>query len=263
IDWAVAEGVGFSQIFSLGDMTDVDVGDCLDLLALDDQTDAILIYVESITNPRKFLSAARAASRIKPVIAVKPGRHMEAARAAATHTGALAGADRVVDAVLHRAGIIRVDDLEDLFDAAEVTGRYRSTPRARTAIITNGGGAGVLAVDELLDRGASLATLASTTLERLDDVLPPTWSRSNPVDIIGDAPPERYRAAIEAVATDAGVDAILVMNCPTGIADPMASARALTDLTKHGVVAGKPVLTCWLGKQAAEPARSLLQAGGL
>lgn len=263
IDWAVAEGVGFSQIFSLGDMADVDIGDCLDLLAQDDQTEAILIYAEAITNPRKFMSAARAASRVKPVIAVKPGRHVEAAKAAATHTGALAGADRIVDAVLSRGGIIRVDDLEDLFDAAEVTGRYRPAARARTAIVTNGGGAGVLAVDELLDRGAALATVAPATLERLDAVLPSTWSRSNPIDIIGDAPPERYRAAVEAVATDPGVDAILVMNCPTGIADPLASARALTEVTRCGVLAGKPVLTCWLGKQAAEPARSLLQAGGL
>jgi acetyltransferase len=263
IDWAVAEGVGFSQIFSLGDMADVDIGDCLDLLAQDDQTDAILLYVEAITNPRKFMSAARAASRIKPVIAVKPGRHIEAANAAATHTGALAGANRIVDAVLHRAGIIRVNDLEDLFDAAEVTGRYRPTPRARTAIVTNGGGAGVLAIDELLDRGASLAQLAPATLEALNAVLPSTWSHSNPVDIIGDAPPERYRAAVEAVGTDDGVDVILVMNCPTGIADPIASARAIADLTKRGMLAGKPILTCWLGKQAAEPARSLLQASGL
>ncbi len=263
IDWAVAEDVGFSQIFSLGDMSDVDIGDCLDLLAQDDNTNAILLYVEAISNPRKFVSAARAASRIKPVIAVKPGRHAEAAQAAATHTGALAGADRVVDAVLHRAGIIRVADLDDLFDAAEITGRYRPLPRARTAIITNGGGAGVLAVDELLDRGASLATLAPATLDQLDAALPSTWSHANPVDIIGDAPPERYRAAIELVAADDGVDAILVMNCPTGIAEPLANARAVASVTRGGLVAGKPVLACWLGKQAAEPARALLQAAGV
>jgi len=263
IDWAVAEGVGFSQIFSLGDMADVDIGDCLDLLALDDQTDAILVYVESITHPRKFMSAARSASRLKPVIAVKPGRHPEAAHAAATHTGALAGADRVVDAVLHRAGIIRVDDLEDLFDAAEVTGRYRPLARARTAIVTNGGGAGVLAVDELIDRGASLASLAPETIMRLDVVLPSTWSRSNPIDIIGDAPAERYRTAVEAVAADEGVDAILVMNCPTGIADPLDSAHAIADLARRGLVAGKPVLGCWLGKRAAEPARAVLRSAGV
>jgi acetyltransferase len=263
IDWAVAEGVGFSQIFSLGDMADVDIGDCLDLLAMDDQTDAILMYVEAVTNPRKFMSSARAASRIKPVIAVKPGRHAEAARAAATHTGALAGADRIVEAVLHRAGIIRVDDLEDLFDAAEVTGRYRPITRGRTAIVTNGGGAGVLAVDELLDQGASLAALSARTLDRLDEALPRTWSRGNPIDIIGDATPERYRAAVEAAAQDDGVDAVLVMNCPTGIANPLASAQAVAYMTRHGVINGKPLLTCWLGQTTAEPARSLLQAAGV
>jgi acetyltransferase len=263
IDWAVAEGVGFSQIFSLGDMADVDLGDCLDLLAMDDQTDAILMYAEAITEPRKFMSSARAASRIKPVIAVKPGRHAEAARAAATHTGALAGADRIVEAALHRAGIIRVEGLEDLFDAAEVTGRYRPITRGRTAIVTNGGGAGVLAVDGLLDQGATLAALSARTLERLDEALPKTWSHSNPIDIIGDAGPERYRAAVEAAAQDDGVDAVLVMNCPTGIANPLVSAQAVADLTRHGVINGKPLLTCWLGQVAAEPARALLQAAGV
>ena len=195
------------------------------------------------------MSAARAASRIKPVVAVKPGRHPEAAKAAATHTGALAGAERIVDAVLRRAGIIRVNDLEDLFDAAEVTGRYRPIASARTAIVTNGGGAGVLAVDELLDLGASLAKLSEQTFKQLDAALPSTWSRSNPIDIIGDAPPERYRLAIEAAAADEGVDALLVMNCPTAVADPLASARVVADITRHGLIGGKPVLACWLASR--------------
>jgi acetyltransferase len=263
VDWATAEGIGFSQVFSLGDVADVDLGDCLDLLAADAQTDAILIYAESITSPRKFMSAARAASRIKPVIAVKPGRHVEAAKAAATHTGALVGADRVVEAVLHRAGIIRVKDLEDLFDAAEVTGRYRPISRGRTAVITNGGGAGVLAIDELLDRDVRLAALSTSTLNRLDAALPATWSRGNPVDIIGDAPPARYAAALSAVAADEGVDAVLVMNCPTAIADPLASAAAIAEMAKGGRLGSKLVLTCWLGKKAAEPARMLLQSAGI
>lgn len=263
IDWAAAEGVGFSQVFSLGDMADVDLGDCLDLLAMDDRTDTILIYAESISNPRKFMSAARAASRIKPVIAVKPGRHAEAAKAAATHTGALMGADRVVDALLHRAGIIRVKDLEDLFDAAEVTARYRPISRGRTAVVTNGGGAGVLAIDELLDRRAEPAVLSPSTIARLGAELPATWSRSNPVDIIGDAPPSRYAAALAAVTEDDGVDAVLVMNCPTAIADPLASADAIARLARGGCIADKPVLTSWLGKQAAEPARTRLQSAGI
>ena len=263
VDWAVAEGIGFSQIYSLGDMADVDVGDCLNMLAEDDATTSILMYLESIPDARKFMSAARAAARIKPVIAVKPGRHAEAARAAATHTGALAGADRVVDAALRRAGIIRVDDLDDLFNAAEVTARYRPLDQARIAIVTNGGGAGVLAVDHLLDRGALMAELTPTTLTTLDAALPSTWSHANPVDIIGDAPPERYQAAIDAVSADPGVDAILVMNCPTAIADPLMAAMAVASTAPHGMVNGKPVLACWLGQHAAMPARDVLQRSGV
>lgn len=263
VDWAVAEGIGFSQIYSLGDMADVDVGDCLNMLAEDDATTSILMYLESIPDARKFMSAARAAARIKPVIAVKPGRHAEAARAAATHTGALAGADRVVDAALRRAGIIRVDDLDDLFNAAEVTARYRPLERARIAIVTNGGGAGVLAVDHLLDRGASLAELAPETLARLNAALPSTWSHANPVDIIGDAPPERYQAAIDAVSADPGVDALLVMNCPTAIADPLLAAMAVASTAPRGMINGKPVLACWLGQHAAMPARDVLQRSGV
>jgi acetyltransferase len=263
VDWAAAEGIGFSQVFSLGDMADVDVGDCLNLLAEDEGTAAILMYLESIPAARKFMSAARAAARIKPVIAVKPGRHAEAARAAATHTGALAGADRVVDAALRRAGILRVDDLEDLFNAAEVTARYRPLHRARVAIVTNGGGAGVLAVDHLLDKGATLADLSPATLTALDAALPPPWSHANPVDIIGDAPPERFEAAIAAVAADEGVDAILVMNCPTAIADPLLAAMAVAGAAPGGLINGKPLLTCWLGQQTAQPARDVLQRSGI
>src|SRR5690606_28743903 len=141
-------------------------------------------YLETITRPRKFMSAARAASRIKPVIAIKAGRHSEAALAAATHTGALSGADRVVDAALRRAGILRVDNLAELFDAAEITAQFPALPRARIGIVTNGGGAGVLAVDRLMDRGGELAELSPETIAQLDRTMPPTWSRSNPVDII-------------------------------------------------------------------------------
>jgi acetyltransferase len=263
VDWAAAETIGFSQIYSLGDMADVDVGDCLDLLAQDESTAAILMYLESIPAPRKFMSAARAAARVKPVIAVKPGRHAEAAKAAATHTGALAGADRVVDAALRRAGIIRVDDLADLFEAAEITGRYRPMKRARIAIVTNGGGAGVLAVDKLLDDKAELATLSPETLAGLDVALPSTWSHGNPIDIIGDAPPERYRAAILAAAADPGVDAVLAMNCPTALADPSAAATAVASEVRQGLISGKPLLACWLGRKAAEPARRILQDAGI
>ena len=263
VDWAASEGIGFSHIYSLGDMADVDVGDCLNVLAADTQTSAILMYLETIPAPRKFMSAARAAARTKPVIAVKPGRHVEAAKAAATHTGALAGADRVVEAALRRAGIIRVEDLADLFDAAEITGRYRPMQRARVAIVTNGGGAGVLAVDKLIDEHVSLATLTPETMAALDSALPSTWSHANPIDIIGDAPPERYRTAVRAAALDPNVDALLVMNCPTALADPSAAAAAVAAEASHGTINGKPVLACWLGRKTAEPAADLLRAAGI
>jgi acetyltransferase len=263
VDWAAAEGIGFSSVISLGDMADVDAGDALNLLAADEKTSAILMYLESIPAARKFMSAARAAARTKPLIAVKPGRHLQAAKAALTHTGALAGADRVVDAALRRAGIIRVNDLDDLFNAAEVTARYAPLRRGRVGIVTNGGGAGVLAVDQLLDAGCEIAELSPSTLTALDAALPANWSRANPVDIIGDAPPQRYGDALLAVAADPAVDVVLVMNCPTAIADPLAAARAVADLTQRGLIGGKPVLSCWLGKQAAEPARAVLQQVGV
>ncbi|GLQ56641.1 bifunctional acetate--CoA ligase family protein/GNAT family N-acetyltransferase [Devosia nitrariae] len=263
VDWAAAEGIGFSQIYSLGDMADVDVGDCLNMLATDGQTAAIIMYLESIPEIRKFMSAARSAGTIKPVIAIKPGRHTEAAKAAQTHTGALAGADRAVDAALRRAGIIRVDDLEDLFNAAETTARFAPLRSARVAVVTNGGGAGVLAVDELLDRGCALAELGNQTIENLDRVLPAAWSRTNPVDIIGDAPPARYAAALEAVAADPQVDAVMVMNCPTGLASPVGAAEAVAQMVDRGMIHGRPVLANWLGKFAAEPARDILQKAGV
>lgn len=263
IDWAAENDIGFSHIVSLGDMADVDVGDWLDMLAGDASTRAIVMYLETIPNARKFMSAARAAARIKPVIALKSGRHEAAAKAAATHTGALSGADRVVDAALQRAGILRVDELAELFDAAEITARFAPIERARVGIVTNGGGAGVLAVDRLIDCNVELAELAPATIARLNAALPPTWSHANPVDIIGDASAERYRAAVEAVAADPGTDIIIVLNCPTGLASPAEAAKAVVDLASEGRIGGKPVVTCWLGEHTAAGARRILQQAGL
>jgi acetyltransferase len=263
IDWAAAEQIGFSQILSLGDMADVDVGDCLNWLAADRHTSAILMYLETIPAARKFMSAARAAARNKPVIVVKPGRHQASAKAALTHTGSLAGRDDVIDAALRRAGIIRVDDLEDLFYAAEITARCKPLQQARVAIVTNGGGAGVLAVDKLLDERCSLAELSAQTTATLEKALPATWSRANPVDIVGDAPPGRYRAALEAVAADPGVDTILAMNCPTALASPLEAAQAVSGMTSRGLLGGKPLIACWLGKAAAEPAREIFRRAGV
>jgi acetyltransferase len=263
VDWAAGEGLGFSQLISLGDMIDVDVGDCINWLAQDGETRSILIYLEAIAEPRKFMSAARAAARLKPVIAVKPGRHGEAAKAAMTHTGALSAVDSVVEAALQRAGVIRVPNIEQLFSAAEVTSRFRPMSRGRVAIVTNGGGAGVMAVDDLLDLGVELAAIAPDTTRALDAELPPNWSRANPVDIIGDAPPQRYVSAIAGVAADSGVDAILAMNCPTALSSPVAAAEAVAGLVSGGLAAGKPVIACWMGKQMAEPARSVMRQAGI
>ncbi len=263
IDWAADKQIGFSSLISLGDQADVDVGDCLDMLANDGHTRAILMYLESVPNPRKFITAARAASRLKPVIAIKAGRHEQAAKAAATHTGALAGMDAAVDAALTRAGVLRVTYLEELFDAAEITSRFRPQERSRLAIVTNGGGAGVLAVDQLADTAGQLAELSPQTYEALNAALPATWSHANPIDIIGDAPPERYAAAVSAAAADENVDAVLVMNCPTALASPIDAARAVAGLADKGRIAGKPVLACWLGDHTARAARAELQKAGI
>ncbi|MDX8449430.1 bifunctional acetate--CoA ligase family protein/GNAT family N-acetyltransferase [Mesorhizobium captivum] len=263
IDWAAENNIAFSRIISLGDMADVDVGDCLDMLAGDFHTRAIVMYLETIPNSRKFMSAARAASRLKPVIAIKPGRHEESAKAAATHTGALSGADRVVEAALRRAGVLRVKDLAELLDAAETVARYGPLERARVGIITNGGGAGVLAVDKLVDRGAQLAELAQSTIERLNRALPPTWSHANPVDIVGDAAPKRYGAALEALAADPGTDVIMVMNCPTGLGSSPDAARKVAELGDEGEIAGKPLLACWLGGHTAQEGRRILTEAGI
>ncbi|MCZ4345154.1 acetate--CoA ligase family protein [Devosia neptuniae] len=263
IDWAEAEGIGFSQIVSLGDMADLDVSDFLSVLAEDANTSAILMYLESIPDASRFMAAAQAAARRKPVIAIKPGRHEAAALAAQTHTGALAGADSVVDAALRRAGVIRVQHLEDLFSAAEICARFAPLERGRVGIVTNGGGAGVLAIDELIDRGCEIAELSQETLSTLEQVLPANWSRANPVDIIGDAKAERYVAALRAVAADPGVDVVLAMNCPTALAAPSDAAQGVVSVVEHGLINGKPVLATWLGEHAAAGARDLLNGAGV
>ncbi|WP_420405238.1 GNAT family N-acetyltransferase [Nisaea sp.] len=248
VDHAAHHNIGFSHVVSLGNMTDVDFGDMLDYLVADPNTKAILLYIESISSPRKFMSAARAAARNKPVIAIKSGRNAAAAKAAASHTGALAGSDAVYHAAFRRAGILRVYDLLELFDAVNTLGTGLKATNDRLAILTNGGGLGVLATETLIEQGGRLAELAPETVEALNAKLPPTWSRGNPVDIIGDAPPERYEAALEEVVKDPNVDAVLVLNCPTAIADSVMAAEKV-----RAVIAKKPrvpILTNWVGEGA-------------
>jgi len=267
LDWAAPRGIGFSYVVSLGDMADVDFGDMLDYLAADPDTRAILLYIEAITHARKFMSAARAAARNKPVLAVKVGRFAEGAHAAASHTGALAGADAVYEAAFRRAGMLRVDTMAELFDAVETLALTRAQQGDRLAILTNGGGPGVLATDAVVARGGRLAALSPETIAQLDRVLPRTWSRGNPIDIIGDAPGQRYADALSVLLGDRDIDAILVLNCPTAPTPPGEAARAVIDTLAVAQPAapdersrGRNVFTAWLGEKSASEARRLFAA---
>lgn len=255
LDWARSRGIGFSRFISMGDSCDVDFGDVLDYLAGDADTEAILLYMEDVRAARKFMSAARAAARSKPVLVVKSGRFAEGARAANSHTGALAGADAVYDAAFRRAGMLRVLTTEELFAAVETLAGGRPLAGERMAILTNGGGPGVLATDALVEAGGTLATLAPHTMRLLEEVLPATWSRGNPVDIIGDAPGTRYSQALQALLQDEGVDAVLVLHAPTAIVPPLEAAQAVAEVARG---ATRNVLACWLGGEGMAPSRRVL-----
>jgi acetyltransferase len=255
LDWGRQQGIGFSCCVTVGESLDVDFGDLLDYLGRDPETSAILLYIESIKSARKFMSAARAAARAKPVIAVKAGRVDAGARAAMSHTGALAGDDAIVDAALRRAGILRVETTQDLFDAAETLARIKPTTGHRVAMFTNGGGAGVMAIDAFVGAGGTLATLDTDTVTALDAVLPRTWSRANPVDIIGDAPVTRYVDTLQALLRGAAVDAVLLLHAPTAVA---LSADIATGLVPSIIDSGKNVYTCFLGGDAVGEARRIM-----
>lgn len=266
VDWASTRRVGFSHIVSLGDMADADFGDFLDYLAGDRDSRAILLYMEQLTHAPKFMSAARRAARSKPVIVLKTGRHASAAKAAMSHTGALAGADAAYNAAFRRAGLLRVQELEELFEAAEILSSAPRLSGERLAILTNGGGAGVLAADSLADLGGLLAELSPATKDELNAALPPTWSKGNPIDIIGDAGPERYRRSMQAVLDDAAADAVLVMNCPTALASSELAASVVIEAVeahKSRCHPHKPVLANWLGDGAAAKSRELFVAAGI
>lgn len=261
LDWALPRGIGLSAVVSMGDMSDVDFGDLLDYFVFDEATHAILIYAEAITHARKFMSAARRAARIKPVIVVKGGRAEEGALAATSHTGALAGADVVYDAAFRRAGMLRVDELEELFDAAATLARMSLQRGNRLAIVTNGGGAGVLATDRLIELGGRLATLGPDTIAKLNAVLPPTWSHANPIDIIGDADADRYAKAVTILMEDASSDALLVAYCPTAIVSSAAAANGLISaLAQPDASPQKNVFACWMGAATVAEGRAQLVA---
>jgi acetyltransferase len=260
IDWARAGQIGFSHVVSLGNMMDVDLGDMIDYLGQRASTGALILYVESITNPRKFMSAARAFARSKPIVVYKGGRFPASAKATVSHTGALAGEDSAYGAAFDRAGIVRVDRIEDVFATAELLARERPPTRSRLGIVTNAGGPAVMAADTLLARGGDLAELTADTVGALADALPPTASTSNPVDVLGDASPERFAAAVRALLKDPGVDAVLVILTPQAMTDPAGVAAAVVEAREGG---RKPVLAAWLGGPSVEPGMRKLESAGV
>jgi acetyltransferase len=260
LDWAKSRGIGFSKFISLGDSADVDFGDTLDYLASDADTHAILLYIEDIRHARKFMSAARGAARSKPVLVLKAGRAPEGAKAAASHTGALAGTDDVYDAAIRRAGMLRVFSTKDLFDAVETLAHARPLAGERLTIITNGGGPGVMATDALISDQGKLAGLSAETLARLDAILPATWSRGNPVDIIGDAPAERYMQSIEVLLQDPQADALLFIHAPTAIVSSVDIADKVVPLLQGS---SRTAVACWLGGDAVAQARNIFSDAGI
>lgn len=253
LDWAIPRKIGFSAVVSLGDAADTGFGDLLTYLATDPGTRSILLYVEGIRHARSFLSGLRAAARMKPVIVVKSGRHDEGSRAAMSHTGALIGGDDVFNAALERAGVVRAYTIEQLFAAAEVlSGSFRVSGE-RLCIITNGGGPGVLATDRAVELGVKIANLSDDTMHALNKVLPDHWSHNNPVDILGDSPPERYEKAVSICLKDSGVDGALVLLTPQAMTDPLSAAKSVIHAARDHQ--SKPILTAWMGEDQVHEAR--------
>jgi len=256
LDWAEMNKIGFSAVVSTGIGADLDFGDYLDYLVSDPQTKAILLYIEGITDARRFMSSLRAAARIKPVIALKVGRHAAGAEASMSHTGALVGSDEVFSAALSRSGVLRVNSVSQLFAAAKVLSHshYR-VASDRLVIITNGGGPGVMAADRATDRGITLSQLSPDTIAALNEVLPDVWSHGNPVDIIGDAPPERYSQAVDICLADPEVDGAIVILTPQAMTAP---AKVAEEIIKCAEKSKKPILTSWMGGTQVEAARHML-----
>ena len=261
LDWSLRENVGFSAFASIGSMLDVGWGDLITWLGDDPETHSIVLYMESIGDARSFLSAAREVALTKPIVVIKAGRTAEAARAAASHTGALTGSDEVLDAAFRRCGVLRVEGIEELFDLAEVLSKQRRRPAGpRLAILTNAGGPGVLATDALVRSGGQLAELSPSTQEALETVLPPHWSHGNPIDILGDADPERYGQAIAAALADPQSDGLLVVLTPQAMTDPTATAQRLVSLAAGS---RKPVLASWMGGAEVDEGERLLNEAGI
>jgi acetyltransferase len=260
LDWSFKEQVGFSAFMSIGSMLDVGWGDLIDYLGNDPKTQSIVIYMESIGDSRAFLSAAREVALNKPIIVIKAGRTEAAAKAAASHTGSLTGSDEVLDAAFRRCGVLRVQNIADLFYMAEVLSKQPRPAGPRLTIVTNAGGPGVLATDALISAGGELANISEQTMAQLNAFLPPAWSRNNPIDILGDAPPERYAKALEIAANDPNSDGLLVILTPQDMTDPTQTAEHLKPYAK---IDGKPVLASWMGGPDVQAGEMILNRAGI
>lgn len=263
LDWAISENIGFSNFVSVGSMIDVDFGDLIDYFGTDPKTKSILMYAEGITEARKFMSAARHFARTKPIIVVKSGKYSESAKAAASHTGSLSGEDAIYDAAFKRAGVVRVDEIADLFNAAEVLGTQPLPRGPNLAIITNAGGPGVMATDALITKGGTLAKLSEKTLSALNSVLPPFWSRGNPIDVLGDAQADRYKAAIETCLNDEGVDGIVIIFTQQGVVEGVDVAKGIVEVIKNKAYQNKTILTSFMGNGGVHEANKIFNANNI
>ncbi len=260
LDWSFKENVGFSHFVSVGSMLDVDWGDLIYYLGDDPHTESIVIYMETIGDARSFISAAREVALTKPIIVIKPGRTEGAARAAASHTGSLTGSDEVLDAAFRRAGVLRVNSISEIFSMAEVLGRQPRPKGPRLTILTNAGGPGVLATDKLITTGGELAEVSQATMDKLSEFLPTSWSHNNPIDIIGDASPERYAKSLEVAAQDPESDGLLVILTPQAMTDPTATAESLKAYAKSY---DKPILASWSGGTEVAAGEAILNKAGI
>jgi acetyltransferase len=260
LDWSLKRHVGFSAFVSMGSMLDLGWGDMFDYLANDPHTKSILVYMESVGDARHFMSSAREVALAKPIIVLKAGRSAAGAQAAASHTGSLTGSDDVLDAAFKRCGVLRVNSIAELFNMAEALDKQPRPRGRRLAILTNAGGPGVLATDALLENGGEIAPLAPATLEALDKVLPEHWSHGNPVDILGDAGPERYAKALEIVAKDPNADGVMVILTPQAMSDAVGTAKSLAMLSPQ---LDKPVLASWMGGEEAGKGEAVLKDAGI
>jgi len=263
LDWAVRENIGFSSFVSVGSMIDVDFGDLIDYFGSDPKTKSILMYIEGITEARKFMSAARHFARTKPIIVVKSGKFTESAKAVASHTGSFSGEDDVYDAAFKRAGIVRVEEVADLFNAAEVLGTQPLPKGPRLAVITNAGGPGVMATDALIARGGKLAELSEKTMDMLNGVFPPFWSKGNPIDVLGDARVDRYKTAVEACLNDDTIDGVLVIFTKQAGSEPVEIARGIVELVRGKAYQNKTILTSFMGFDTVEEANNIFNANNI